>query len=490
MRRPLAQPIPFARYRLVERIGHGGMATVYRATIAGPAGFERDIVVKMMLPQLADNPAFVEMFMNEAKLAARLAHPNIAQVHELGMVEGTVFIAMEYVDGIDLADLLARLVLKDARLPIPAACFIVREIADALAYAHATVNLVHRDVSPSNVMLGRDGSVKLVDFGIAKLIEEGVAGRTQSGTLKGKYGYMAPEQAAGKAVDHRSDVFASGIVLHELLTGRRLFKAESDLLTLRQVCEARAAPPSHANPSVPAELDAIVLRALAREPADRFQSASDFSEALGQLEMARRISRPKFAELVGRYCATRPSAASLAEKVSSAEMRLILGGGGAVSRPRRSWLLAAAAGLVTLTVGAVLLGERKTPPHTAVIGVTGPGFTPSVAQEAAPRATEIVVSVDSVPPGAGVRRADDGAALGTTPLVWKTPRDTGRVTLHVSKAGFREADIQTQLDRDSRLFVTLTAEAPQRPRVLPAAPLPKPVDLKGGDLIDPFRRSR
>src|SRR5215831_6830087 len=230
MRRQLAQPIPFARYRLVERIGHGGMATVYRATIAGPAGFARDIVVKMMLPQLADNPAFVEMFMDEAKLAARLAHPNIAQVLELGIVEGTVFIAMEYVDGIDLAELLAQMAEKDSRLPVPATCFIVREIVDALAYAHTSQSLVHRDVSPSNVMLGRDGSVKLVDFGIAKLIDEGTAcGRTQTGTLKGKYGYMAPEQAAGRPVDTRTDVFAAGIVLHELLTGRRLFKGDSDL---------------------------------------------------------------------------------------------------------------------------------------------------------------------------------------------------------------------------------------------------------------------
>src|SRR5262245_8698908 len=132
MRRPLAQPIPFARYRLIERIGHGGMATVYRARIAGPAGFERDCVVKMMLPALADNPAIVEMFIHEAKLSARLSHPNIANVHELGVVDGTVFLAMEWIDGIDLAELLSELSHRRELLPIGATCFIVREICDAL----------------------------------------------------------------------------------------------------------------------------------------------------------------------------------------------------------------------------------------------------------------------------------------------------------------------------------------------------------------------
>src|SRR5215813_11955061 len=186
MRRPLVRPISFARYELTERIGHGGMATVYRARIAGPGGFERDVVVKMMLPTLADHPDFVEMFIHEAKLSARLHHPNIAQVFELGVVEGTVFLAMEYIDGIDLADLLSGLAVEKQRLPIGATTFLVRELADALAYAHAArgpdgrlLGLVHRDVSPANVMLGRDGQVKLLDFGIAKVLEEGARTRTQ-----------------------------------------------------------------------------------------------------------------------------------------------------------------------------------------------------------------------------------------------------------------------------------------------------------------------
>jgi hypothetical protein len=463
------------------------MATVYRATIAGPAGFARDIVVKMMLPQLADNPAFVEMFMNEAKLAARLAHPNIAQVHELGIVEGTVFIAMEYVDGIDLAELLAQLGEKDNRLPVPAACFIVREIADALAYAHTSQSLVHRDVSPSNVMLGRDGSVKLVDFGIAKLIDEGVAKvRTQTGTLKGKYGYMSPEQAAGRPVDARADIFAAGIVLHELLTGRRLFKGDSDLDTLKKVSETHVAPPSYANPRVPPELDAIVLRALAREPADRFQSAREMSEAISQLEVARRISRPKFAELVARHAGGRPAASS---QVSSAEMQLVMGGASMPQRGHRRWLWIALGAACVLAPVAVAVWPRTQPPlHQATFGAT-PGFVPTVAQETAPR-SEIVVSVDSVPPGASVMRADDGATLGTTPLVWKTRRADGHVKLQLARSGYRPTEIETELDRDARLLVTLAAE-PAHQVVKPHTSAPKQnVDLKGGDLIDPFKGMR
>ena len=486
MRRQLAQPIPFARYRLVERIGHGGMATVYRATIAGPAGFARDIVVKMMLPQLADNPEFVEMFMNEAKLAARLAHPNIAQVHELGIVEGTVFIAMEFVDGIDLAELLAQLGEKDTRLPVSAACFIAREIVDALAYAHTSQNLVHRDVSPSNVMLGRDGSVKLVDFGIAKLIDEGAFQRTNTGTLKGKYGYMSPEQAAGRSVDHRSDIFSAGIVLHEMLTGRRLFKGESDLETLRRVSETRVAPPSYAHASVPPELDAIVLKALAKEPSDRFQSAREMSEALGQLESARRMSRPKFAELVARHCGGQPVAA---QQVSSAEMRLVMGGAPIAGRPHRRLLWMALGAVAVMAPVAIAVWPHEPAPHVAAIGA-GAAFVPTVAPEVASRG-EITISVDSEPPGASVRRTDDGAELGATPLLWKTPRGSGHVRLQVSKPGFRATDIQTDLDRDARLLVTLAAEpkAAPRPHVQPK-PDPRDVDLKGGDLIDPFARRK
>jgi hypothetical protein len=464
------------------------MATVYRATIAGPAGFARDIVVKMMLPQLADNPAFVDMFMNEAKLAARLAHPNIAQVHELGIVEGTVFIAMEYVDGIDLAELVAQLGEKDTRLPISAACFIAREIADALAYAHTSQNLVHRDVSPSNVMLGRDGSVKLVDFGIAKLVDEGMAGRTNTGTLKGKYGYMAPEQAAGKHVDHRSDIFSAGIVLHEMLTGRRLFKAESDLETLRKVTETQVPPPSYSHPAVPSELDAIVLRALAKEPADRFQSAREMSEALGQLEAARRMSRPKFAELVNRHSGGR---ATSGQQVSSAEMRLVMGGATVHERPHKRFLWMALGAVAVMAPVAIAVWPHAQAPHVASIGAA-PAFVPTVAPEATPRG-EIVINVESEPLGASVRRTDDGATLGTTPLVWRTRPTSGHVKLEVSKNGFRPADIQTQLDRDARLVVTLAPEAQRTPAAKPR-PAPPPtnrdVDLKSGDLIDPFARPK
>jgi serine/threonine protein kinase len=285
----LPEPIQFGKYSLYERIGRGGMAEVFKGRIQGPAGFERMFVVKRILPHLSDDPVFVKMFVDEAKLSARLNHPNIVQIFELGAVEGEYFISMEYVSGHDLAETM-RAVWKVSGAPRhDMVAYIGREMCRALGYAHGLrdergnlLGMIHRDVSPSNVMLSYEGAVKLLDFGIAKAMGD-TPEVTKSGTLKGKYAYMAPEQTEGDNVDARIDIFAAGIVLHEVLTGRRLFKAQNDIQTIERVRRCDVPPPSQFNPACPPEMDDVVLRALARRPDDRFQSANDMADALDDI---------------------------------------------------------------------------------------------------------------------------------------------------------------------------------------------------------------
>src|SRR4051812_22233079 len=281
---PSSQPtLRFGKYLLVERLGRGGMAEVWKAKILGPAGFQRTVVVKRILPHLAEDPHFVQMFVSEARLSARLSHANIVHVYELGDVAGEYFICMEYVRGRDLVSVM-RAHLMRAIPPAGLGAFVVREICRAHAYAHGLTDddgrplrLIHRDVSPSNVMLSFDGSVKLLDFGIAKALSEASENKTQTGTLKGKFGYMSPEQVEGKEIDHRTDLFAAGIMLHEVLTGRRLFKGQTDIQTIAMVREANIQPPSTFNPQVPPELDRVCMKALARSLDDRFQRCDEMA---------------------------------------------------------------------------------------------------------------------------------------------------------------------------------------------------------------------
>lgn len=303
----LPQPIQFGKYTLFERIGRGGMADVFKARIQGPAGFERVFVVKRILPHLCDDPQFVKMFIEEAKMSARLSHPNIVQVFELGNVDAEYFMAMEYMRGRDLADTM-RTHWSRIGPPRPElVAFVGREMCRALGYAHEltddagrAVGMIHRDVSPSNVMLSYDGMVKILDFGIAKALggEQVEESATQRGTLKGKFAYMAPEQTQGTDVDRRIDVFAAGIVLHEMLTGRRLFKGENDLQTVEKVRQCDVPPPSLQNPLCPPELDSIVLQALARNRDDRFQSAHEMADALDDVVHAVRFQPTHLAHLM------------------------------------------------------------------------------------------------------------------------------------------------------------------------------------------------
>jgi serine/threonine-protein kinase len=300
----LPEPIQFGKYTLFERIGRGGMADVYKGRVSGPEGFERTFVVKRILPHLSDDATFIKMFVEEAKLSARLAHPNIVQIFELGAVDGEYFISMEYIRGRDLSETM-RAIWKAMGPPRPElVAYIGREACRALSYAHSLADergrplgMIHRDVSPSNIMMSYEGAVKLLDFGIAKALGEAPE-TTKSGTMKGKYAYMAPEQTEGDDVDHRIDIFSCGIVLHEVLTGRRLFKGQNDVLTIERVRRCDVPPPSQQNPMVPPELDAIVLRALARDRDKRWATAADMADALDDVVHAARFTPAHLAQLL------------------------------------------------------------------------------------------------------------------------------------------------------------------------------------------------
>jgi serine/threonine protein kinase len=281
----LNKPIPFGKYYLLERINVGGMAEVFKAKTVGVEGFERVVALKRILPSIAEDEEFITMFIDEAKIAVQLQHANIAQIFDLGKVDDSYFIALEYVNGRDLRGIFDDLKKQGQVMPMPQVCHVIMQLCEGLDYAHnkrdtqgRDLNLVHRDVSPQNVLIGYEGEVKLIDFGIAKAA--GKASKTQAGILKGKFGYMSPEQVRGLPIDRRSDIFALGIVLYEMLTGERLFIGESDFSTLEKVRNVEIIPPSSFNSDIPDKLERIVLKALEKNVEDRYQNAIDLHDDL------------------------------------------------------------------------------------------------------------------------------------------------------------------------------------------------------------------
>ncbi len=279
------KPIPFGKYLLLERVNVGGMAEVFKAKAFGVEGFERLVAVKRILPSIAEDQEFITMFIDEAKISVQLSHANVAQIFDLGRVGESYFIAMEYVHGKDVRAIFDRVRKRGETMPVPMACYLVMKVCEGLDYAHnktdvsgRSLNLVHRDVSPQNILTSYDGEIKLIDFGIAKAANR--SGKTQAGILKGKFGYMSPEQVRGLPVDRRSDVFSVGIVLYESLTGERLFLGESDFSTLEKVRNVDIRPPSNYNRRIPEELEHIVLRALSKDVEDRYQTAMDLHDDL------------------------------------------------------------------------------------------------------------------------------------------------------------------------------------------------------------------
>jgi len=393
------------KYQLVRRLATGGMAEIYLARAASIEGFEKLVVLKRILPQYAENAAFIRMFLAEARLAATLHHPNVVQVYDIGEDDGAYFFAMEYVQGVDLRQLVGATRRAGRELPLQHALTVIAGVCAGLHYAHekkdpsgAPLGIVHRDISPSNVLVTFDGGVKVVDFGVAKVANVS----TTAGTLKGKIPYMSPEQCRSAPLDRRSDVFSIGTMLWELTCGRRLFQAENELALLNVVARGEVTAPSKLRPDYPPGLEAIVLRALAVDVEARFQSAQELQLALEDFahESHLPLSDARLQRFVRDVCS---------DAIAKTEAILA-----ACERPSRSGDEAAAEdeddgpGGETAVYGSD--GGLDTPgPREPGGGPTAPGGTPRFEATIAPGTAVARVSVAERD---GVDRRRLGLALG------------------------------------------------------------------------------
>lgn len=538
-------PLRFGSYELVQEIGHGGMAVVHRANFHAMGGFVRPVVIKRILPELATEAHFIKMFVEEARLSALLDHPNIVQIHDFGVLDSQYFIAMEYIEGIPLHRFI-RYYSRARCVPPEAAAFIIQQVCVGLHYAHSLtkdgqpLGLVHRDVSPANIMISSHGAVKLLDFGIAKAVDVIDREETRTGTLKGKWSYMAPEQVVGEPITARSDIFAAGIVFWELCTGRRLFKAKTDYLTLSNVVQAKAPPVTTFRPELPKLFDTVCGRALARRPDGRFRDAEEMADLLEGFLAQNPFTSSKLATMVAEVLAqsdpaaaakeaeevekTQPSASESSSAVgfqiiessgsrsSSASMgSLAAGEQSPITIPRRSWVLPATiAGLlvVTLVLLAVYLMLPSKPAQVVAAGSGGGGSGEAggaagsaagsgrstgialgrpdarVAAAAAPDAARarkrIKLRAISIPPGATVTIAGESAPRGVTPLDLELEREA-KARIRVALAGYLpvERDLQAFAGEELR-FQLRPVQAPVVKDTKPAAVKdPKPLPKAG-----------
>lgn len=394
----------FGRYRLLELLGVGGMAEVFLAKLEGPEGFERRLAIKRILPSYSRNDAFVQMFIDEARLVGHFNHPNIVQIHDFGKIDGSYYISMEFVEGIAIADILSR--YKAANMPVPLEVLLEVGIqaCRGIDYAHRETDdlgrplgIIHRDLTPHNILISKKGMVKITDFGIAKASMN--THMTQAGMIKGKVPYMSPEQAMGLPLTHVSDVFSIGIVLYEICTLRRLFEGESDFAILRKVQEARIPSITAQNPTIPPELERIVMKALARDRLERYQWASELEADLTRLRfsLGNQLQTYTLADFVQRFMATQPPRPKLLPKGAesappapaptptapeSAPSRVSTTKGGADMQASLSEL---AAGLAHVEDPLSLLGKAKSfaPEDRATIVLSPSAVAPNSGQLAA-----------------------------------------------------------------------------------------------------------
>ncbi len=328
---------PFGKYLLLDRIAVGGMAEVYTAKSFGIEGFEKIIAIKRILPTMAEDQDFISMFIDEAKIAGHLTHANVVPIYELGKIGDSHYIAMEYVWGKDLLQIMNRFRRMRRHMPPVMAAWIASKVLEGLDYAHRKrdrhgrpMGIIHRDVSPQNVLVSYEGQIKLIDFGIAKAASRNT--KTQAGVLKGKFGYMSPEQVRGLPIDHRSDIFAASTCLHEMLTGERLFVGESDFSTLEKVRNAEIAPPSTVVADMPSDLEQIVLKGLAREPEERWQTAGEMQE---ELQRFIALQRPPFGtSKLNTWMRTAFAPELAKEKARLDSFSKVAHPGGAIPQPR------------------------------------------------------------------------------------------------------------------------------------------------------------
>ncbi|HEY0880193.1 MAG TPA: serine/threonine-protein kinase [Archangium sp.] len=281
------KPVRFGKYTLIDRIAVGGMAEIFLARQAGLEGFEKTIVIKRIRPHLSKQANFVKMFLNEAKLAAQLNHPNIVQIYDLGKIGESYFIAMEYIFGRDMRRIIPKADALGIPFPMVYALKIASSVCEGLYYAHArtdlygnALNIVHRDVTPENIFVSFDGTVKVLDFGIAKAANQ--IEQARAGEIKGKLSYMSPEQCMGKPLDNRSDIFSLGVVLYEWLTGFKLFTGDSEVAILKSITEGKIYAPSYFKADIPEGVEAILMKALEKDREKRYQTAWEMQYDLDQ----------------------------------------------------------------------------------------------------------------------------------------------------------------------------------------------------------------
>jgi serine/threonine-protein kinase len=500
------------RYRILERLASGGMADVYRAEVVGAEGVRKEVALKLVRGDRAGSAELVSMFVREARLAARLSHANIVQIFEFDQAEGRHFIAMELVRGHHLGRVLERCREQGIRFGAARAVFVAAEVATALAYAHQPTacgapGLVHRDVSPHNVLVSLEGEVKLADFGIARAASR--AGLTYPGTLEGKLGYVAPEQARGEAADARADLFALGVVLWELLAGRRLFERETEAASLDALLNGPpVSPPSAWNEAVPPELDALVLQCLERDPSRRIGCARELAAGLRAL-LLRLAQTPEDWELrplmrrlwpggaggATPMEPTRPRASDpsppespvVAEPSMEESTRTLRAPGGSAPRWRAAVAgIGIAAALATIaTIGwpggrapgaptarqQAAAGEAPlAPPSSGAPPAAGPVLEPLAAQDAgggpipAASARLYRLGLPAEASGEGVLAVNatpwatllvDGRRLGDTPREVRLPAGRHRVRVEHPRLGSVETSVEIRPGRRSGWYPRL-----------------------------------
>ncbi len=510
-------PSRIGRYRILCELGHGGMAVLYLARAVGPAGFERLFAIKTIHEQLTRDPAFVDMFLDEARLAARIQHPNAVAVYEVGEEDGRYFIAMDYVNGETLAHTLTRSWKQKTPFPIALTVHVGESICEALHAAHELTNargeplgVVHRDVSPQNVMIGYDGIARIMDFGVAKAADRLV--HTRSGTHKGKVAYMAPEQVKGGTIDRRVDLFALGVVLWESLVGKRLFKDANDFATAERVRECRVPPPESVRGEVPEALGRIVMRALARDPEARYPTARalgqelhDFAVEAGAIASAADVEQRMKALFPDRFARRQEMARRAAEADELVDPRTL-----AVSSDSGSFsdlaepaekspthpelaspevevrafagpLPAPGRGRIAMIAGALLVGALSV--FVLVRGGPREEPAPVIAHPAAPApppVEQVRLEFDVEPKDALI--VVDGRTVAG-PLV--VARSTAPLTIEVTAAGHRTYSRTVIPDQSRVLAVKLEPEAPPEPHRRHRAPRRPPKSrllLQGDDL--------
>ena len=486
----------FGRYRLLCRFATGGMANLYLARLIGSEGFEKIVAIKRIHDHLVENEEFLQMFVDEARLCARLTHPNVVQVLELGQLGGAHYIAMEYVEGETLSA-----VMRRTRPSMPVSARIVAAAAAGLHAAHQLrdsdgrlLNVVHRDVSPQNILISYDGAVKVVDFGVARARSN--LHTTTAGQVKGKFAYMAPEQVALEPVDHRTDIFALGIVLWECTTGHRLFKASNDAATVAKVKDMDIVPPGAIVPDYPRSLEAIVMRTLQRDPDRRFATAEDLEDALEDylIEAGVSVQPRNLAEMMRATFGDRIEAKRKMMVQAEQSRDLITSPSGLLptssgtgsqsgptmteararileleQRTRRRHAVAAIAtviiGLAVLVVGLVMLladpARTTTPPPSPPVpaprvAVTSPTPTPAPA----PTPKLIKLQIKATPQAAAI--VVDGKPV-PNPYTLEREAGEGTLAVEISAPDFVSQELKVPLTASGSWAITLERAQKEKP---------------------------